>query len=154
MGHGWTTCPNSERVRKSLAKRPVASSEKKYKEAYGHFTHYCHSSFPHPVGYCGSNHWYDIAKKREIIMDKYKCLEYLMPAPPKNPEEVQQFLDKCKTPWKLPRCCSVACIPTCQDSGITLQKPRCFSQRPCVYRTSGGRFQSQRDQLGQFWKGK
>lgn len=43
-------------------------------------------------------------------MDKYKCHEYLVTAHLKNPEEVQQILDKSKTPKKLPE----ACIPTCQ----------------------------------------
>lgn len=30
------------------------------------------------------------------LMDKYKSPEYLVPTPPKNPEEVHQLLGKCK----------------------------------------------------------
>lgn len=30
------------------------------------------------------------------LMDKYKCPEYLVPTPPKNPEEVHQLLGKYK----------------------------------------------------------
>lgn len=46
------------------------------------------------LGYCGSSPWQDVAK---ILMDKYKCPERLVPEPPKNPEEIYQLLDKCKT---------------------------------------------------------
>lgn len=40
-------------------------------------------------------------------MEKSKCPEHLVPAPPKNSKEVNQLPDKCKTPWKLPRHYSV-----------------------------------------------
>lgn len=37
-------------------------------------------------------------------MDRHKCPEHLVAAPPKNPEDVHQLLDKCKpheAPWAL-----------------------------------------------------
>ena len=44
-------------------------------------------------------------------MDKYKCCEHLVPAPPKNPEapglENTSFLKNAKNPWKPRECCSV-----------------------------------------------
>jgi len=62
-----------------------------------------------------------MAKK---LMDKCKC-----PEQSKNPEEAHQLLDKCKTPWVLPRCYSIMHTKM-PRLWFMLQRPRDFSQDP------------------------
>jgi len=45
----------------------------------------CHSSSLDPIEYYGSDYWCCVLEK---LMEKYKCPGHLVPAPPKDPEEV------------------------------------------------------------------
>lgn len=70
-----------------------------------------------------------------------------MPAPPKNPKEVHQLLDKCKPPDKRkpPGCGSVhSNVPR-----LSYRAPvaRGFSHRPSAFQAGGGRPQSRRGRL-------
>lgn len=99
-----------------------------------HFTHCPLSLSPDLIRYCGSNSWCDVAKK---LMNKCKCPDSLVPAPPKSPRMCTSSLAK-TNPMEASWALLSAVDTNMQGSGVVSRGLRAFA-KDCACHTSGGR---------------